>query len=207
MFPNPTPHTQLLALQNKSTAVLPCAYLVGTGGDTGVAYLAKRQDRGYRFIHLESAVTLSPVGPLDVRSTIETLSHIREVFRLSISDLAAACHVSRQAVYKWISGESSSLEPENQNRLDDLYGAAELFAANGIAGSATLLKRRNKMGKTLVETMQAGESAQDWARAMLETLALESQQRAMLESRLRARKRPTPFVSEWGTPVIGESEA
>ena len=202
------PYTPPSALRNTAFAVLTCAYLVGTGGDTGVAYLATRQDQGYRLIHLESVSTLSPAAaPLNVRSTIETLARIREVFRLSISDLAAACHVSRQAVYKWISGESSSLEAENQRRLDDLYQAAELFATRGIVGSAVLLRRKDKTGKTLIQTMRAGESAQAWSQEMLDILSLESQQREMLDARLRARERPAPVVEEWGIPMMSENDA
>jgi transcriptional regulator with XRE-family HTH domain len=172
-----------------------------------VAYFAKRQDQGYRFIHLDNVSALSSSAQLSLRSTLETLGRIREVFKLSVSDLAAACQVSRQAVYKWMSGESSSLEPENQNRLDDLYRAAELFAIRGVAGSAALLKRKNNGGKTLVEAMRTGESAQIWARSMLDTLALESQQRAMLDARLRARKRTAPVVAEWGIPMMSENDA
>lgn len=194
-------------LRNTAVAVLACAYLVGTGGDTGVAYFAKRQDHGYRFIHLENVAATSSSIPLGLRSTLETLGRIRDVFKFSVSDLAAACKVSRQAVYKWLSGESSSLEPENQNRLDDLYRAAELFAIRGVAGSAALLKRKNNEGKTLVEAMRTGESAHAWARTMLDTLTLESQQRAMLDARLRARKRTAPVVVEWGIPMLSENDA
>jgi transcriptional regulator with XRE-family HTH domain len=79
---------------------------------------------------------------LNICSTVETLDRLRQIFRLSVSDLAAACQVSRQTVYKWIGGEPSRVE--NRNRLDDLYGAAELFASRGIMGSAILLKRGAK---------------------------------------------------------------
>jgi transcriptional regulator with XRE-family HTH domain len=192
------------ALRSSAVAVLACAYLVGTGGSTGVAYLTSRQDQGYRFIHVENFSTVSSsAAQLNVRSTIETLDRIREIFKFSISDLASACMVSRQAVYKWLSG-NSSLEWENQNRLEDLYRAAELFATRGVAGTASLLKRTNNTGRTLVETMRAGDSAQEWARTILDTLELESRQRAMLDARLRARKRPAPAVEEWGTPMLSE---
>jgi transcriptional regulator with XRE-family HTH domain len=174
--------------------------LVGTGGNPGVAYLASRQDQGYRFIHLENLSAVSSSTPqLNVRNTIEMLDRI-----FSVSDLASACMVSRQAVYKWLSG-GSSLELENQNRLEDLYRAAELFATRGVAGTASLLKRTDNKGRTLVETMRAGDSAQDWVRTVLDTLELESRQRAMLDARLRARKRPAPAVEEWGTPMLSEN--
>jgi transcriptional regulator with XRE-family HTH domain len=209
MYPS-VPFTSYMAplvVRNTAAAVLTFAYLVGTGGDTGIAYLAERQGQGYEFIRLENGSALLPSMQLDVRSTLETLNRIREVLRFSVSDLAAACQVSRQAVYKWMSGESSYLEPENQKRLEDVYRAAELFALRGASGSVALLKRKNNEGKTLVEAMRAGESAQTWATAMLDTLALESQQRAMLDARLRARKRPPTTVEEWGVPMMSENNA
>lgn len=194
------------ALRHTAFAVLTCAYLVGTGGDTGVEYFTTRQDQGYKFIHLESVSNSLPAAAnLDIRSTVETLARIRDVFALSISDLASACQVSRQAIYKWISGESSSLEPHNQSRLDDLYRAAELFAARGLVGSSIVLQRRSKAGKTLIQSMRGGESAQTWSRDMLDILALESRQRVMLDERLRARKRAAPSVEEWGIPMTRET--
>lgn len=208
MYPS-VPLTSYLTTQivRNTAAALTFAYLVGTGGDTGIAYLAERQGQGYEFVHLESGSASLPSTQLRVRSTHETLNRIREIFGFSVSDLATACLVSRQAVYKWMSGESSYLEPENQKRLDDLYRATELFALRGASGSAALLKRKNNEGKTLIEAMQAGVSAQTWSTAMLDTLAQESQQRAMLEGRLRARKRPLATPQEWGVPMMSENNA
>jgi hypothetical protein len=194
------------ALRNTAAAaVLACGYLIGTGGTPSVAYLQKRQDQGYRFIHLENVATPEVVTRSRVRGAKETINRIREIFKFSVSDLAAACNVSRQAVYKWMSGDSASLEEANQNRLDDLYHAAEMFVTRGITGSAALLKRRSNKGKTLVETMQNGDLAQAWASDVLHILELETKQRAMLEARLRARKRPARIAEDWGTPVMNEN--
>ncbi len=192
-------------LRKTAATVLVFAVLAGTGGDTDLQYFLKRKDQGYAFAQVEGISSLaSTTMPFEVRSILATLNRIRDVFSLSISDLALACDVSRQAVYKWISGSSASLVQENQRRLDDLYRASELFATRGVVGSAALLKRRNDAGFTLVEAMQAGESAQSWARNMLHTLAVESQQSAMLDARLRARKRPATETQEWGVPMMNE---
>jgi transcriptional regulator with XRE-family HTH domain len=189
-----------------AAAVLACGYLVGTGGDPSVAYFQRRQEQGYRFIRLEDVTTTEVVMRSYVRSAKESIDRIREILKFSISELAAACNVSRQAVYKWMSGDSASLEEANQNRLDDLYRAAEMFVTRGISGSAMLLKRRNNKGQTLIETMRNGDSAQTWANDVLHILELETQQRAMLEARLRARKRPAPAAEDWGTPVMNEND-
>jgi hypothetical protein len=54
--------------------------------------------------------------------------------------------------------------------------------------------------------MQTGGSAHDWARAMLDTLAVEAEQRAMLDARLHSRKRATSVVEEWRTPMMSEND-
>ena len=204
----PMPCMPLAALRKTTGTALVFACLVGTGGDTSLQYFLNRKDQGYAFAQIQGILSpASTTMALEVRSILATLNRIREVLRLSISDLALACDVSRQAVYKWISGSSASLAQENQRRLDDLYRASELFATRGIVGSAALLKRRNNAGLTLVEAMQVGESAQTWAKAMLETLAVESQQSAMLDARLRARKRPATETQEWGVPMMNEINA
>jgi len=204
----PMPYVPPAALRKTAATALVCAFLAGTGGDTGLQYFINRQDQGYRFRQVECASPLSSWAmSAENRSTLTTLNRIREILRLSISDLAAACKVSRQAVYKWISGSSASLALENQNRLDDLYLTAELFATRGVSGSAALLKRKDNSGKNLVDAMRAGDSAQTWARGMLDTLALESRQRATLDARLRARKRSAPTPQEWGVPMMSETDA
>ena len=181
------------------------AYMIGTGGDSGIEYWARRKDQGYRFfISLESGTfCVTSVGP-EPPSIADIICRIRDAFKFSISDLAASVQVSRQAVYKWLSGQSASLAPEHQNRLDDLNNAAEVFVLHGIPGSTALLKRRGKGGRTLIEAVQAGESAQEWTRSMIDTLAVERKQTAMLDERLRARKKARPVIDEWGTPMLNE---
>jgi transcriptional regulator with XRE-family HTH domain len=196
------------SLKKTAATALVCAFLAGTGGDTNLQYFLSRNHQGYGFIRVDYVVpAFSTATTLDIRSAFETLSRVRKVFRLSISDLAIACGVSRQAVYKWISGSSASLARDNQSRLDDLYRAAELFAERGVIGSVALLKRKDNSGRALLEVMRSGESAQTWAHSILNTLALESQQRAMLDARLSGRKRPAPDVREWGVPMMNESDA
>lgn len=196
------------SLRKTAATALVLACLAGTGGNTDLQYVLSRNDQGYRFIRVDYlAPAISTGTTLDIRGAFETLNRVREVFRLSISDLAAACGVSRQAVYKWISGSSASLARDNQMRLDDLYRAAELFAERGVIGSAALLKRKDKSGRALLEAMRSGGSAQNWARSILDTLSLESRQRAMLDARLRGRKRIAPDTSEWGVPMMNENNA
>ena len=193
------------SLRTTAAKVLVLAFLAGTGGDASLQYILTRNEQGYKFNRVEYAAPGATT--LDIRSAFETISRVREVFRFSISDLANACGVSRQAVYKWISGSSASMAPDSQSRLDDLYRAAELFAQRGVIGSAALLKRKDSSGRALLEAMRSGESAQNWARSILDTLALESQQRAMLEARLRGRKRLAQDTPEWGVPMMNEGDA
>ena len=49
------------------------------------------------------------------------LEHIRTTLRISVSDLARALGVSRQAVYDWRAGKA--ITPDNGERLIDLAPA------------------------------------------------------------------------------------
>lgn len=186
-------------------SVLNRAHGIGTGGDSGIEYWRNLPDHACNYVlNLSSGEGTFCITTerKKVFSNADTINRIRAVFKFSISDLAYSFQVSRQAIYKWLSGESASLTPEHQNKLDDLNKAAELFAAREILGSTMLLKRRGKSGRTLVEAMRAGESVQEWAQTMIEVLSVEAKQRAMLDERLSARKRPN--FEEWGTPMLRE---
>jgi transcriptional regulator with XRE-family HTH domain len=189
-----------------AVALLAFACLVGTGGDTGLRYLTKRQEQGYAFVNLDKISEESqPLSVVDVRNPADSLKLIRKNLNLSMSEIAAACQVSRQAVYKWMSSQSSSLEESNLDRLEDLVRAADLFESHGVIGSPWLLKRKDQSGQSLIEAILVGRSAHSWADNMLKILSLENQQRAKL-TQLGMINKDSRATEEWGVPVLVEDE-
>ncbi len=181
-----------------AAAVIVAAFLAGTGGVTGPSYFNRRQDRGYAFAQVRPS---SESLLRHLRSPEGNLAQIRAVFKPSISDLAGIFGVSRQSVYNWIAGE----KPSNQSveKLNDLARAADLFLADGVAGSSYLFRRKLENGKTLMETVREGGSAQDVARSLLQIARKESSQRETLQRRL-ANRTTVYDPSEIGSPMLNE---
>jgi transcriptional regulator with XRE-family HTH domain len=179
-------------------AAVAFALLAGTGGVTSPSYFNQRQQRGYAFVQLR------PSGQTLVRyfrGPEACLAQIRAIFKLSISDIASIFGVSRQSIYNWIAGEKPS--QDNVERLDDFARAADLFLSDGFAGPSYLVRRKLEHGKTLLDTVRDGGSAQNAARSVLQIAQKESSQREALQRRL-ANRTAAPDYSEIGAPMLNE---
>lgn len=179
-------------------AAVAFAFLAGTGGVTGPSYFVHREGRGYGFVHVQP--TPRPfVGQF--RTPQEDIAHIRAAFKPSIADIASIFNVSRQSIYNWMSGEKPS--QESIDRLGDLAKAADLFLANGIESSTYLVRRKLDNGKTLMESVRDGGSAQDAARSLVQMAQKEMAQREALRRRLGTRTAPRE-LSDMGSPMLNE---
>jgi len=92
----------------------------------------------------------------DIRSAAEHLANIRQVLNPAISDLAAVFGVSRQAIYKWISGESTP-EDDKLERIRALSLAADAFQKAGVTRASSLLKMKVFEGRSLLDLVAIGE--------------------------------------------------
>lgn len=95
--------------------------------------------------------------PFDVRTASEHLANIREVLNPAIADLAVAVGVSRQAVYKWMNGESEP-EPDHLARIQTLSRVASAFAGADIKRAPALLKMKTFDGRSLLDLVAADEA-------------------------------------------------
>jgi transcriptional regulator with XRE-family HTH domain len=92
----------------------------------------------------------------DIRSAAEHLANIRRTLNPSISDLAEAFGVSRQAVYKWI-GEEATPSHEKLERIRFLSHASDAFREAGVARASSLLKIKAFEGRSLMDLVAAGQ--------------------------------------------------
>jgi len=181
-----------------AAAAVAVAFLAGTGGVASPSFFNQRQDRGYAFVQLRpSQQNLFR----HLRGPEEDIAQIRAVFKPSVSDIAGVFGVSRQSIYNWIAGEKPS--QESVERLDDLARAADLFLADGFAGSSYLFRRKLENGKTMMDTVREGGSAQDAARSLLQIAQKETSQREALQRRL-ANRTAVHDYSEIGSPMLNE---
>lgn len=96
------------------------------------------------------------ISPPDVRSAAQHLANIREVLNPAIADLTTVFGVSRQAIYKWIGGETTP-EDGKFERIRTLSHAADAFRAAGITHVSSMLKMKAFDGHSLLELAAAGQ--------------------------------------------------
>jgi transcriptional regulator with XRE-family HTH domain len=92
----------------------------------------------------------------DLRSASDHLGNIRQAMNPAIADLAAVFGVSRQAIYKWISGEATP-EPDKFERIRTLSHAADAFLKAGITRASSMLKMKAFEGRSLMDLAAAGQ--------------------------------------------------
>jgi len=176
-------------------------FQVGTGGAATIDYLKTRGSKGYAFVAYspdrESPATSRASSPAD------NLEYIRTVLRTSVTDLARALGVSRQAIYDWQAGRP--IAAENVARLQDIARAADLFAREGLQATAHVMRRPIANGKNLFDLVRDGGSAETAARTLIDVVRRELRQRENLKSRLAKRARPTrEDFRDLGAPMLDE---
>ena len=129
---------------------------------------------------------------------------IQKVLAVSISDLASVLGVSRQAIYKWLSG--GPVSDLNREKFEDLAAAANVLAPFSRTQALMLNRRRNMGGLTLVESMRSGSSARMWAEEISRLLNVGQVQRKMMSQMLDSSRRSLPALRELGVPLADEQD-
>ena len=135
-------------------------------------------------------------------SAVGDIAHIRQVLKISITELSRIFGVSRQAVHEWLKG--GALSPRNAQRLSEFAQAADVFLEPGIDVPPGALRRKINGGQSLLESVGEGGNVIELARALVGTLSRESQQRQRLASRLAGRPKPALAAGDFGTPHLHE---
>jgi len=97
---------------------------------------------------------------LEVRTISQHLENIRNIMSPSMSELAKDLGVTRQALYKWVSGEYKPDNASNEEYILNLSKIADEFAKSDIADVKNLVKVKAFEGKTLLDLVKSGE---DWS--------------------------------------------
>lgn len=135
-------------------------------------------------------------------ATAEDIAHIRQATKISVTELARVCGVSRQAVHEWIKG--GPLSKRNAERISELVQAVDVILESGVEASPQTLRRKVSGGMSILEAVQADGKVVDLARQLVGTLARESEQRKRLAARLAGRQKSQLSSTEFGTPHLNE---
>lgn len=165
---------------------------IGTGGELSLQHLQRSAQQAQ---HRASAFEVAEVDQM--RTPSENLSRIRKVLNPAVSDLATTFGVSRQSVYNWLNGEP--VADENAAKLQDLAQAADVLAHEGVSINSALLKRKFSNGRTLMQVVQAGESAREAALMLIQIYKREAMQRERMNARF-ANRAKTPASADFDLP-------
>lgn len=161
----------------KATFAVIGTILVGTGSVYGLdrteSWRHHIQPRVPFILDAADASTGGAERP-DVRTASEHIESIRNVLNPAIADLAGLFDVSRQAIYKWLPGDSTS-EPDKLNRIVELSRIADAFQAAGVSRAGALLKMKAFAGRSLMDLIKSGENRSEHVAALIsEAKAMEA---------------------------------
>jgi hypothetical protein len=113
----------------------------------------------------------------------------RQLLGLSVSTFANMFDVSRQAVYKWLAGEP--MNHVHTNRLAQLREAAALLTDFAKSDTRALTRRKLPTGRTVVESISAGEDPIAVAQAAASLIRKDNEQREALDAFLGNQRTKT----------------
>lgn len=149
-------------------AVAASLMLMGTGASYPVTtykhwrqYVQPRVQ--FSFESNDSPYESTIVPDIDVRNVAQHLANIRDVFSPSMSEFAKDLGITRQALYKWSSGENQPDDDSNVRYITDLSNAADAFRKAGIIDAKLLVKMKAFNGESLIELIKRGD---DWHKSV-----------------------------------------
>lgn len=186
-----------------AVVVMACA-LGGTGSVFALSHAnawGKMLDT--RVPYFDVQTTDADAARPDIRSAAEHLANIRQVLNPAIADLATAFGVSRQAIYKWIGGESTP-EDDKLERIRSLSLAADAFQKAGVTRASSLLKMKAFEGRSLLDLVAAGQLVPEHT----QTLIAEAQAMDAAYSRSGLAKSKAAPSDDWRAElsIPGSSE-
>lgn len=145
-------------------AIAASLLLVGTGASYPVntykqwrQYVQPRVQFAFDSIESTYAPAISP--EVDVRNVAQHLANIREVLSPSMSELAKDLGITRQALYKWLSGDNQPDDASKLQFITNLSNVADSFSRADLNDAKLLVKMKAFNGKSLVDLIKEGA---DW---------------------------------------------
>lgn len=195
MYPTTLPARRSMPIPQPvgaAVVVIACA-LGGTGSVFALSHAnewGKLLDTRVPYFDVQTA-DVDAARP-DIRSAAEHLANIRQVLNPAIADLATVFGVSRQAIYKWIGGESTP-EDDKLERIRSLSLAADAFQKAGVARASSLLKMKTFDGRSLLDLVAAGQLVPEHT----QTLIAEAQAMDAAYSRSGLAKSKAAPSDDW----------
>lgn len=134
---------------------------------------------------------------------LRRIENLRQLLGLSVSTFANMFDVSRQAVYKWLAGEP--MNHAHTNRLAQLREAAALLTDFAKSDTRALTRRKLPTGRTVVESISAGEDPITVAQTASNLIRKDNEQREALDAFLGGQRTKTQRgISSFVLPHAGK---
>jgi hypothetical protein len=108
-------------------------------------------------------------------SVSERLVNLRDMFGLTMTEIAQIFRVSRPTAYAWLSGSEPKLEAKS--RLIDLSTYVEDLRSDGVAQARVLARQPLVGGPSLIELLKSGADARSAIASIKQSAALTRGQR------------------------------
>ncbi len=138
-----------------------------------------------------------------VGSVASELAHIRELTKISVTELARVFGVSRQAVHDWLN--NGSISGKNAQKVSNFAQAIDVLLRAGFEVSPQVLRRKFCSDGSILDAIQKGGRVVEMANLLAVTLAREADQRRRLTERLAGRQKPDLADTEFGAPHLNEN--
>lgn len=134
---------------------------------TGASYSVKDVNQWRGFVQPKVQFGLSKLEnhgesdnePVDIRTISEHLNNVRDTLSPSMSELAKELGITRQALYKWLSGESQPDDMGKASYIIELSRLADRFNEAGVENAKLMSKMKAFDGLSIVDLIQRGD---DW---------------------------------------------
>ncbi len=167
-------------LWQNAAAMTLIGVLAGTGGHVSAEQILNHFGTGSASRATHDTQALVPDQGLAIE-----LSSIRDALRLSVAETAQLFGVSRPTIYSWQRG--NPINPENAERLRAIANALTRHFHLLGAQVGRVAHRAIEGRTTLLQTLAAGENANEAINRLAEILAREAAQRDRLTRRLQGR--------------------
>lgn len=100
---------------------------------------------------------------VDIRTISDHLNNVRNTLAPSMSELAKDLGITRQALYKWLSGESQPDDMQKASYIIELSRLADRFNEAGIKNAKLMSKMKAFNGMSIIDLIKRGD---DWQQSV-----------------------------------------
>lgn len=97
---------------------------------------------------------------VDIRTISDHLQNVRDTLAPSMSELAKDLGITRQALYKWLSGESQPDDMEKASYIIELSKLSDRFNLAGIENAKLMSKMKAFNGFSIIDLIKQGDNWQ-----------------------------------------------